>query len=130
MRTLCGRSCGGTAGSGTYPRPVPRIVWLLLPALAIGACTSADTETARADIGCAANDATRLDVNLNIRRSGNGEFDTRLDFGDGTTSVRDKGGVDASHTYREPGTYNITMKVTDKNGSATDTCTVTVPSAN
>ncbi len=65
-----------------------------------------------------------------ISFSGSGSFDPdgniveyRWDFGDGQTSAS----ADPSYTYSEPGTYTVTLRVTDNQGNtniATTSCTV------
>lgn len=47
------------------------------------------------------------------------------DFGDGTTDVGSS--IPVSHTYAAPGTYAITLEVTNQGGSLTAIRTVTVP---
>ncbi len=47
------------------------------------------------------------------------------DFGDGTTDVGSS--IPVSHTYASPGTYAVTLEVTNQGGSLTAIRTVTVP---
>ncbi|HEY0952348.1 PKD domain-containing protein [Nocardioides sp.] len=85
----------------------------------------------------AAASATKVETGERVRFSGSGSSDAETpadldyswDFGDGG-STKDAAGPVARHAFSKPGTYDVTLLVTDPSGATdTDTVTVTVTSA-
>ncbi len=61
---------------------------------------------------------------------GNGPWSWRVDWGDGASgsgSAAQQGAISGSHLYLSPGSYKVTVSVTDKAGATgSGTLTVTV----
>ena len=87
-----------------------------------------DTSPPVADAGVdqTVNENSQVSFNASSSSDNVGIASCEWDFGDGTTGQ----GLATTHTYSEPGTYNVTLTVTDEVGNSnTNSITVTVEEA-
>lgn len=85
----------------------------------VPACTAAEIVSMTASTS---NPDTRTAVSFNANVTGTAPVTYRWDFGDGNTSTA----ANPTHTFAQPGTYTVTLEVTNCGGTVRRTMTITV----